>query len=200
MGANPQLNNLRLVSHAFLNQHNTAQSIHTKILSSLVNSSLTSSLNVIFLKFSNSCRLLLPVIGYLLMNIYRVSTTGTYTSPRRLINDSNGKRLGLPQAAWNLLIIGKHVRFNDDLVETTKAYLSRAFNLSEGEIPPPVSPYSKYSFYVNNSHRHSVYCYPWSSRRLCRYMHKSSTTKLFKSSFHFCWKSRSDSYNLVFET
>ena len=36
--------------------------------------------------------------------------------------------------AWNL--VGKHVRFNDDLVEITKGYLSRAFNLSEGEIPP----------------------------------------------------------------
>ena len=36
--------------------------------------------------------------------------------------------------AWNL--IGKHVRFNDDLVETTKGYLSRAFNVTEGEIPP----------------------------------------------------------------
>jgi hypothetical protein len=36
--------------------------------------------------------------------------------------------------AWNL--IGKHVRFNNELVEITKGYLSRAFNLSEGEIPP----------------------------------------------------------------
>ena len=46
--------------------------------------------------------------------------------------------------AWNL--VGKHVRFNDDLVEITKGYLSRAFNLSEGEITPPVSPYSKYLY------------------------------------------------------
>ena len=36
--------------------------------------------------------------------------------------------------AWNL--IGKHVRFNNEIVEIVKGYLSRAFNLSEGEIPP----------------------------------------------------------------
>ena len=35
--------------------------------------------------------------------------------------------------AWNL--VGKHVRFTDELVEITKGYLSRVFN-SEGEIPP----------------------------------------------------------------
>ena len=35
---------------------------------------------------------------------------------------------------WNL--IGKHVRFNNELVEIAKGYLSRAFNVGEGEIPP----------------------------------------------------------------
>lgn len=35
--------------------------------------------------------------------------------------------------AWNL--VGKHVRFTNELVEITKGYLSRAFNMSEGEIP-----------------------------------------------------------------
>ena len=36
--------------------------------------------------------------------------------------------------AWNS--VGTHVRFNDKLVEIAKGYLLRAFNLSEGEIPP----------------------------------------------------------------
>ena len=36
--------------------------------------------------------------------------------------------------AWNL--IGKHVRFNDELIEITKGYLSKVFNITEGEIPP----------------------------------------------------------------
>ena len=50
--------------------------------------------------------------------------------------------------AWNL--IGKHVHFNDELVEITKGYLSRAFNLTEGEIPPV----SLFEFSFSNSHRH----------------------------------------------
>jgi hypothetical protein len=36
--------------------------------------------------------------------------------------------------AWNL--IGTHIRFNDELVEIAKGYLSRAFNSNAGEIPP----------------------------------------------------------------
>ena len=39
--------------------------------------------------------------------------------------------------AWNF--VGKHVHFTNDLVDTAKGYLSRAFNLSDGEILPPVS-------------------------------------------------------------
>ena len=40
--------------------------------------------------------------------------------------------------AWNS--IGTHVHFTDRLVDITKGYLSRAFNLTEGEIPP-VGPF-----------------------------------------------------------
>lgn len=42
--------------------------------------------------------------------------------------------------AWTL--IGTHVRFNDELVEIAKGYLSRAFNSNTAEIPP-VSPFEK---------------------------------------------------------
>ena len=36
--------------------------------------------------------------------------------------------------AWNL--IGKHVRFTDEMIEIAKGYLSRAFNSDGTEIPP----------------------------------------------------------------
>jgi len=36
--------------------------------------------------------------------------------------------------AWNF--VGTHVYFTNELVEITKGYLSRVFNVSDGEIPP----------------------------------------------------------------
>jgi hypothetical protein len=39
--------------------------------------------------------------------------------------------------AWNS--VGRHVRFNRELVERSEGYLRRAFGLEEGEEVPPVS-------------------------------------------------------------
>ena len=60
--------------------------------------------------------------------------------------------------AWNL--IGKHVRFNDELVDITKGYLSRAFNISEGEIPPVSLLVQIFNFfYVSKKNIHIVVFY-----------------------------------------
>ena len=59
---------------------------------------------------------------------------------------------------WNS--VGTHIRFTDRLVDITKGYLSRAFNVTEGEIPPvglfdfdPVAykTFICYYFFLSNS-------------------------------------------------
>ena len=70
--------------------------------------------------------------------------------------------------AWNF--IGTHVHFTNELVDIAKGYLLRAFNLSEGDMVPPVSFFELLCLVFKLTFVFSVYCCPRPPRRLCRSM------------------------------